>query len=1031
MRLFRFVMPLLLPAIAIFLVTAGCRYGDGDTYTGPAGDTPSDRAVLFGRVLGSAATVNSSVRAANAELLPIAGAEVWLENLPYFPHRVTNASGEYIFENIPAGKYRLVASFTSAASKTSLKSRSDVRTAVAAQPGEIPAMTLLAATKGVSGILRDAAGAPWAAGTKIVIWGEIITVQSGGFFTGPPLPTAETRADLSVLTQSEPTSPTSRPASTTVMVPVSLLTAPVQIEVTVPTGSEGGSLNRPPIVSLAVARTTLAPGEQIACSADAMESDPEDQGKAQTVSWSASAGTITGSAADVFSATFTAPLTPGLATISVTVADVRGASGKASIRVTVSETQNGSGTPNPDDVIPPTVVLTSTSDSVTNGAFPVTITFSEKVLGFDLSKLTVGNGTAGNLQQITANLVYTCTITPAAAGIVTIDLAAGMVADAAGNRNLAATRLPRSYGSNSPTVVFSSTTSATTNAVIPLTITFSEEIIGFYLSKLTIKNGFAHDRRMPTPNRVFTCLVTPIVPGTVTVDLEAGKVVNVAGNGNLAASRFVRLFDARPVAVLSTTAPAVTNMPIPLTISFSEDVYGFDLAKLSIVNGTAGEFQTVTANRAYSCVVTPSVSGSVTIDLDAGMVVDSIGNTNFAARQISRIFDEIAPAAVLTSRSPSVTNEAFDLTITFSEEIVGFDLSKLEIVNGTAGSLQTKTANLIYTCTVTPGVSGDVMVDLHENRVADVAGNGNTRALQFTRIYDNIAPNNQNAVLASDTAVKGKAAVSIGSSGDVHNTIWLAPDGTTTFSQGETMTTTVGDATFINAPGQEGVFKLFVIDMAGNVSSGSVSTVTVDNTAPSNQDVVLAADKRVRPGVPVPIVSSGDADNSVWLAISGSLSFHESSNMTTSGGTATSIRAPMDEGAYSLYVIDSVKNVSQPSTALVTVDGTPAAFVNTYPKTESVSMETADILVKITETGTIYYKCYNTVQGALTATGLKSAGTAVEAVGETERAIQLTDLEPNTQYYVYFAVEDAAGNLNLYVSGISIQTTASSGDGGG
>lgn len=1028
MRLFRFVMPLVLLAVAIFLVTAGCRR-DGGADAGPSGEPASDEAVLYGRVQAASATVNSTVRAADGDLLPIAGADVWIENLPYFPHRITNASGEYIFESIPLGTHRLVASFSSRVSGKPLKTRSDIRVMAAGQPGEIPPMVLLAATKGVSGTLRDTAGTPLAAGTKIVIWGEVITLPSGGGFTCPPLPALETRTDLSVLLPSASTSPTSRPASATVTIPLALLETRLQIDVTVPLGSETASgaagLNHPPVVNLAVAKSILQTGEQISCTADATDPDPADQGTALTVSWRVSAGMIAQSPADALAATFTAPMTTGLATISVMVADARGATSTTSLRVTVSETPdgNGSDTANPDDVTPPSVVLSSTAGTVTNAAIPLTVTFSEPVIGFDLAKLTIGNGTAGNLQQITANRVYTCVVVPVTAGIVTVDLAAGMVADAAGNRNLAATRLTRTYGANAPAAVLSSTASATTNTVIPLTITFSEDIIGFYLSKLTIRNGLASDRRMTTPNRVFTCLVTPTAPGTVTVDLEAGKVVNVSGNGNIAAAQFLRFYDARPTVVLSTPAPVNTNRPIPLTIDFSERVYGFDLTKLSIGNGVAGELRTVAENR-FSCIVTPAVPGTVTIDLAAGMVVDSAGSTNTAARRILRMFDDVAPTVTLSALTPYTTNATIPLKITFSEGVVGFGLSKLVIENGTASDLQASMANRVYMCTITPGVAGDVKVDLPADSVTDPSGNGNITATQFSRIYDNIAPDNQNTVLAADWLVKGNEVIEIVSSGDAYNTIWLAPAGTKVFVQGEAMTRTSGEATTTQAPSREGVYRLFVVDMAGNVSSGSLSIVTVDNTAPSNQNTVLAADRWVRPGVSVPIVSSGDTGNIVWLAPFGTSLFYESSNMTHAGGAATSISAPVDEGNYRLYIIDSVGNVSQPSSARVVVDISPPMFAPTYPAAVNVVMDMADILVKITEGGTIYYYYYETEQVALTAADLKNAGSAIEVAGGVENRIELTDLNPNTPYYAYLAIEDVAGNLHPDVSSITFETSA-------
>jgi hypothetical protein len=68
----------------------------------------------------------------------------------------------------------------------------------------------------------------------------------------------------------------------------------------------------------------------------------------------------------------------------------------------------------------------------------VTFTFSETVTGFAVGDITVGNGTAGNFAG--SGKTYTADITPAAGGAVTVDVAAGVCVDLAGNPNTAATQ---------------------------------------------------------------------------------------------------------------------------------------------------------------------------------------------------------------------------------------------------------------------------------------------------------------------------------------------------------------------------------------------------------------------------------------------------------------------------------------------------------------------------------------------------------------------------------------------------------------
>ena len=150
------------------------------------------------------------------------------------------------------------------------------------------------------------------------------------------------------------------------------------------------------------------------------------------------------------------------------------------------------------------------------------------------------------------------------------------------------------------------------------------------------------------------------------------------------------------------------------------------------------------------------------------------------------------------------------------------------------------------------------------------------------------------------------------------------------------MTSAGGTAPSINAPPTEDVYYLYVIDAAGNVSSPSTAYVTVDNTAPTNQDTVLSTSVSVQSAASVAITSSGDAGNSVWLAPFGTTTFAPDSTITTAGGTATTISAPSLEGQYRLFIIDQAGNISAPSTAIVTVDSTEPTAVFITPPTGSV-----------------------------------------------------------------------------------------------
>ena len=92
----------------------------------------------------------------------------------------------------------------------------------------------------------------------------------------------------------------------------------------------------------------------------------------------------------------------------------------------------------------PTVTITGVPMTST-AAFTATITFLEPVNGFAVGDITVGNGTAASFTESNGDTVFTALITPTADGAVTVDVAADVATDAAGNGNTAAAQASSTY----------------------------------------------------------------------------------------------------------------------------------------------------------------------------------------------------------------------------------------------------------------------------------------------------------------------------------------------------------------------------------------------------------------------------------------------------------------------------------------------------------------------------------------------------------------------------------------------------------
>ncbi len=381
------------------------------------------------------------------------------------------------------------------------------------------------------------------------------------------------------------------------------------------------------------------------------------------------------------------------------------------------------------DSVQPSIVV-SGPVSEQNSVFTATFTFSEDVTGFDLSDISVSNGTASNLQG--SGSVYTAFIGPLGDGLVSINVAQALVSDMAGNTNTASNQLNVMYDTTQPTLDITGP-SAAQNTAFTTTFTFSESVTGFALSDIVVGNAIASD--LQGTGTTYTATITPSNEGDVTIDVASSAAFDNAGNGNTGAVQFSINYDSvLPGLVISGPTPT-QNSAFTTSFAFSESVDGFDLSDISVTNGAATNLQ-VNGNE-YTALITPIADGTVSVDVAAGAATDVAGNSNTAASQFSVLFDGTAPTVVVSG--PSVTqNTDFTATVTFSENVSDFTIADIQVGNGNASNLQGSGSS--YSVTISPSSDGLVIVNIGASAVLDGAGNGNTAAQEFSVNYDVTAP---------------------------------------------------------------------------------------------------------------------------------------------------------------------------------------------------------------------------------------------------------------------------------------------------
>ena len=126
------------------------------------------------------------------------------------------------------------------------------------------------------------------------------------------------------------------------------------------------------------------------------------------------------------------------------------------------------------DGVRPVPTLSSTAAAVVNDPFTVIFTYDESVSDFELSDITVTNGTAGDFTQLVAGKSWSAEITPTVAGNVVVSLAGGVATDLAGNTSAAGSNtITRQYNNNPTDISMSSKEIDERNAVGDVVGTFS------------------------------------------------------------------------------------------------------------------------------------------------------------------------------------------------------------------------------------------------------------------------------------------------------------------------------------------------------------------------------------------------------------------------------------------------------------------------------------------------------------------------------------------------------------------------------
>ena len=414
---------------------------------------------------------------------------------------------------------------------------------------------------------------------------------------------------------------------------------------------------------------------------------------------------------------------------------------------------------------PPVPAITSKQGSPTN-VTPVNfnVTFDRGVTGFAAADITLTGAAAPAavtaLEAINATHYY-FDVVPTAPGNVTVDIAAGVAQGTPdGVDNAAADRLTVRFDDVAPAPRI--TGEQTLSHGVPtlnLTVAWGERVTGFEAADITLgglATGGVLDLAVApgTDGKNYTFGVVPTEDGTLDVDIAAGTVQDIAGNDNTAANRFSIDYDtSRPTVLITSAQTGRTNATtLAFNVTFSESVTGFEQGDIQ-VGGTAatggvtgfGSVATPGTEDVYGFELVPSSDGTLTVDVDAGVATNGLGNTNTEAPQLELFSDRTVPVPVITTTQPSTTGSAtVDFNIGFNETVTGFTSADIAVSGTASPGAVTNFASINsganYTFDLVASSQGTVQVDVAAGAAHDLAGSPNTAAATLSVDYDPTRP---------------------------------------------------------------------------------------------------------------------------------------------------------------------------------------------------------------------------------------------------------------------------------------------------
>ncbi|KAM9864743.1 hypothetical protein ACIFOC_02486 [Leucobacter aridicollis] len=389
----------------------------------------------------------------------------------------------------------------------------------------------------------------------------------------------------------------------------------------------------------------------------------------------------------------------------------------------------GLGWPAPAMAAAPTAVISLSNATLKYGeTSTVTVTFTEPVIGFDATKLTVPNGAVSSGAFAGATL-WTGVYTPSSdvestSNQIHLDLA--KITDAEGEPGVGVvssqsfvvdTRPPRmQFATVSPDRISEKHSTR-------IEVAFSEPVTGVPSGAVSVPGATVGEFTLSGTS--WIAFVTPLAgtgDATLPVTLDMSKVTDRAGNRGSGAVGLSQItVDRTPPTVAAITLELtrlLAGQTAQVTFVFSEAVWGFTAADLVVANGTVQNISSTDGGITWTGILTPDPhvrDETNVISLNLAGVTDAVGNPGLGVANSPNYAIDTVPltAEVRTTikgGGPILNiGGSMDIEIEFSEPVTGFELSDLSADGGRLSTLWSVDGGTTWNTTLEP--YADVKLD--------------------------------------------------------------------------------------------------------------------------------------------------------------------------------------------------------------------------------------------------------------------------------------------------------------------------------